>query len=61
MVHVFFSGPDIFFRLADIDKLVKTNMDPIFSFRGVAREDIFRFVAPKDMNVCALLPFLFSA
>jgi len=40
----------IFFRLTDIDKLVKTNMDPIFSFRGVAREDIFRFVATKSLN-----------
>jgi len=40
----------IFFRLVNIDKLVKTHLDPIFAFRGVAREDIFRFVAKKNLE-----------
>jgi hypothetical protein len=40
----------IFFRLVDVDKLVKTQMDPIFAFRGLTREDIFRFVARKSFT-----------
>jgi len=55
----------IFFRLVDIDKMVRNHTDPIYAFRGVAREDIFRFVASKNFseflrtrgNLCSLSEF----